>query len=40
MDVADEALGVAKTKLEASKIDYDLKKDRAFLNEFRDLVLG
>ena len=40
IDVADEALGVAKTKFDASKIDYEIKKDRDFLNEFRDLILG
>lgn len=40
IDVADEALGVAKTKFDASKINYDIKKDREFLNEFRDLILG
>ena len=40
IDVADEAIGVAKTKFDSAKIEYDIKKDRAFLNEFRDLVLG
>jgi hypothetical protein len=40
IDVADEAIGVAKTKFDSAGIEYDIKKDRAFLNEFRDLVLG
>lgn len=40
IDVADEALGVAKDKFDAAKIEYDIKKDRDFLNEFRELVLG
>jgi hypothetical protein len=40
IDVADEAIGMAKTKFESAGIQYDINKDRAFLNEFRDLVLG
>lgn len=40
IDVADEAIGMAKTKFDGAGIEYDIKKDRAFLNEFRDLVLG
>jgi len=40
VDVADEAISVAKSKFDGAKIEYDVKKDRAFLNEFRDLVLG
>jgi hypothetical protein len=40
IDVADEAIGIAKTKFDSAKIEYDIKKDRAFLDEFRDLVLG
>jgi hypothetical protein len=40
IDVADEAIGIAKTKFENAKIEYEITKDRAFLNGFRDLVLG
>jgi hypothetical protein len=40
IDVADEAIGVAKTKFDSAKIEYDIEKDREFLNAFRDLVLG
>lgn len=40
IDVADEAICIAKTKFVSSGIEYDINKDRAFLNEFRDLVLG
>lgn len=40
IDVADEAIGLAKTKFDNERIDYDINKDRAFLDEFRDLVLA
>lgn len=40
IDVADEAIGVAKAKFDSAKIEYDIKKDRAFLGAFRDLVQG
>lgn len=40
IDVADEAIGVAKVKFDNAKIEYAINKDREFLNEFRDLVLG
>lgn len=40
IDVADEAIGIAKTKFENAKIEYEITKDRAFLNGFRDLVFG
>jgi hypothetical protein len=40
IEVADEAIGVAKTRFERAGIDYDLTNDRAFLDRFRGLVLG
>lgn len=40
IDVADEAIGVAKTRFERAGIEYDLQKDRTFLDNFRELALG
>jgi hypothetical protein len=40
IDVADEAIGVAKGRFEQAGMAYDVQKDRAFLEGFRELVLG
>jgi hypothetical protein len=40
IDVALQAIEVAKSKFESAKIGYNFSKDQAFLNEFRNLVLG
>ena len=40
IDVADEAIGVAKDRFDRAGIEYDLQKDRAFLDNYRELILG
>lgn len=39
IDVADEAIAVAKTKFDTSNINYDINKDREFLESFRKLAI-